>query len=253
MRRVLIIGIGPGNIEQITVQAINALKKADVIFLPDKGSEKAALSQLRRDICSRYASDSPHRFVDVPVPERFDDPVDYRKNVDEWHYQIEENYHALLMDGLAEHECGAFLVWGDPSLYDSTLRIIGSLHAKGLAFDYEVIPGITSVQTLAARHRIPLNRIGESVMITTGRRLEEGFPTDADSVVVMLDGKQAFTKYVQEDIDIYWGAYVGTDDEITVAGKLSDVASEIEERRATAREKNGWIMDTYLLRRPGSN
>ncbi len=53
--------------------------------------------------------------------------------------------------------------------------------------EYEVIPGISAVQALAAKHKTSLNRIGESVEITTGRKLAEGFPDGADSVVVMLD------------------------------------------------------------------
>ena len=75
---------------------------------------------------------------------------------------------------MAEGECGAFLVWGDPTLYDSTLRIIKRILSKGFALEYEVIPGITAVQALAAQHRIALNSIGEPVLITTGRRIAEG-------------------------------------------------------------------------------
>ena len=35
------------------------------------------------------------------------------------------------MEEIGEGECGAFLVWGDPTLYDSTLRIIEKIHSKG--------------------------------------------------------------------------------------------------------------------------
>ena len=150
-------------------------------------------------------------------------------------------------------ECGAFLVWGDPSLYDSTLRILDSLRATAsFELDYEVIPGISAVQALAAAHKLPLNRIGKSIVITTGRKLAEGFPTNADSVVVMLDGQSAFNS-VDQDLEIYWGAYIGTDDEILVAGRLREVADEIERVRKAARERKGWIMDTYLLRKPVSD
>jgi precorrin-6A synthase len=151
---------------------------------------------------------------------------------------------------MRDGECGAFLVWGDPALYDSTIRNIEAVAAKGgHDFDYEVIPGITAVQALAARHKIPLNRIGRSVEITTGRKLAEGFPDDADSVVVMLDGDNTYRRFVDQDVDIYWGAYLGTPDEILMSGKLKDVAGDIERIRAEARGKNGWIMDTYLMRR----
>ena len=108
-----------------------------------------------------------------------------------------------------------------------------------------MIPGITAVQALAARHRIPLNRIAEPVLLTTGRKLAEGFPPGIDSVVVLLDGEDTYRRFADQDMEIYWGAYLGTPDEILIAGKLADVADEIHRRRAEARQANGWIMDTY--------
>jgi precorrin-6A synthase len=138
-------------------------------------------------------------------------------------------------------------------LYDSTIRNLEALKDTGLPIDYEVIPGITAIQALAARHRIPLNRIAEAVTITTGRKLADGFPPGADSVVVLLDGEDTYRRFVDSqlhgDIEIYWGAYLGTPDEILIAGKVKDVADEIYRRRSEARRANGWIMDTYLLRR----
>jgi precorrin-6A synthase len=105
------------------------------------------------------------------------------------------------------------------------------------------------VQVLAARHRITLNTVGQPIEITTGRRLSEGWPAGVDSVVVMLDGVEAYLRFAGQDIDIYWGAYLGTPDEILIAGRLKDVSDEIHRVRTTAREKHGWIMDTYLMRR----
>jgi precorrin-6A synthase len=250
MRNVLIIGIGAGNPDYVTVQAINALNRADVFFIPNKGTEKEGLARLRLEICERYIKDRDYRLFGFDVPERSKDPSDYKMNVQDWHSRIGENYEKLLTKELGDGECGAFLVWGDPTLYDSTLRIIETIKSRGdLALDYEVIPGISSVQALAAQHRIALNRIGESVHITTGRKLAEGFPDNADSVVVMLDGEQSFMKIESADIDIYWGAYIGTADEILVSGRLSEVANDIEALRARSRRENGWIMDTYLLRK----
>jgi precorrin-6A synthase len=250
MRKVLIIGIGAGNPDYVTVQAINALNQVDVFFIPDKGTEKEALHRLRLDICERYIKDRNYRLADFKVPERSKDSADYKMNVQDWHSRIEQNYEKLLKEELGDGECGAFLVWGDPTLYDSTLRIIDKIQSKGgFALEYEVIPGISSVQALAARHRVALNRIGEAIHITTGRKLQEGFPDNADSVVVLLDGEQSFKKIDGSDVDIYWGAYLGTADEILVSGRLSDVAGDIETVRTEARRENGWIMDTYLLRR----
>ncbi len=107
-------------------------------------------------------------------------------------------------------------MWGDPSLYDSTLRIIDHvIQRANVKFEYEVIPGITSVQALAARHKIVLNGVGESVCITTGRQIAgTGVPRDMENVVVMLDGTNSYKNLVDQDLEIYWGAYVGTDKEI---------------------------------------
>ena len=248
MRKILIIGIGAGNPDHMTVQAIKALNRVDVFFMPNKGSEKAALQKLRTDICERFIEGKTHRFVDVPVPERAKEFSDYRANVDDWHTRIGEGYERLIAAELGDNDCGAFLVWGDPALYDSTLRIVERLR-EWIDFEYEVIPGISSVQALAAAHRIPLNRIGEPILITTGRNLADGFPDDAGSVVVMLDGEQTFKRLTGERLEIFWGAYLGSDEEILLAGSLDDVADEIEATRAKAREANGWIMDTYLLRK----
>jgi precorrin-6A synthase len=250
-RKVLIVGIGAGNPEHVTVQAIAALNRAGVLFIPNKGDEKADLAALRRAICARFiGADTRHRLVDFDVPERDRSHPAYEQGVVDWHDAVQQVYERLLVEELGEGETGVFLAWGEPALADSMLRVFERIAAKGaLELDYEVIPGISSVQALAAAHKIPLNRIGESVLITTGRKLAEGFPANADSVVVMLDGQCAF-RSVDPEGEIYWGAYLGTADEILISGRLGDVAQEIERVRAEARERKGWIMDTYLLRKP---
>lgn len=253
MRTLIVIGIGAGNPEHMTVQAISGLNRADVLFIPDKGAKKSDLSGLRREICDRFVTNPKSRRVEFDVPVRDEPAPSYRATVDDWHENIAGIYEALVRDELSEDGCGAFLVWGDPSLYDSALRILERVKQRGnVEFTVQVIPGITAVQALAASHRIALNRIGDPILITTGRRLtEEGMPANAGSVVVMLDGKCAFQALADKDLIIHWGAYLGTPDEIIISGRLGDVGSRIVETRAEARTRKGWIMDTYLLRKPG--
>jgi precorrin-6A synthase len=252
MRRLLIIGIGAGDPEQVTVQAIRALNRADVFFVIDKGTVKQDLMLLRQEICERYVENRSYRMVHAADPERDRTAAGYRGAVEQWRSQRAEIYGRLIRDELADGQCGAFLVWGDPSLYDSTLAIIEQIIAQGaLELEYEVVPGISSVQALAARHRVSLTRVGRPLHITTGRRLsEEGFPDRCDDVVVMLDAACSFTGVADADTDIYWGAYIGTKDEILVSGKVGDVADQIQAVREDGRASKGWIMDTYLLRRP---
>lgn len=250
MRKLFIIGIGAGNPDYLTIQATKALSGLDVVFLIDKGREKAALTKLRMEICARYIDNKAYRVVEAADPERDRSPAAYETEVAAWHAKRAAIYERMIREELADSQQGAFLVWGDPCLYDSTLRVIEQIATMNtVRFEVEVIPGITSVQALAAGHRIPLNRIGEPVLITTGRRLAEAPPRDAEDVVVMLDGNCAFRQVEDRDVDIFWGAYLGTADEILVSGPLRERADEIEAVRNEARQKNGWIMDTYLLRK----
>ncbi|MDR9861153.1 precorrin-6A synthase (deacetylating) [Pseudomonas baetica] len=251
MKQLLVIGIGAGNPDYVTMQAVKALNRVDVFFLFDKGQSKDALITLRREICERYITDPHYRFVQAPSPERERGEVDYTASVDELNRAKQQTFERLINEQLADGQCGGFLVWGDPALYDSTLRILQAILASGrCAFEYEVIPGITSVQALAAQHKVPLNTIGHSIEITTGRRLAAGQVSAADSLVVMLDAEDAYQQVADRQTQIYWGAYLGTPDEILLSGKLEEVADEIERVRKAARLKHGWIMDTYLLRKP---
>jgi precorrin-6A synthase len=250
MRRVLVIGIGAGDPDHLTVQAIKALNRVDVFFVTDKGADTHELVRLRHEICERFIDRPGYRMVQVPDPPRDRTAAAYRAAVEDWRRRRAELWGRMLGEELGDGDCGGFLVWGDPSLYDSTLDVLERILAEGsLAFEVEVVPGISSVQALAASHRIALNRVGGPIHLTTGRRLADGFPDHSDDVVVMLDAACTFESLTDQDLDIYWGAYVGTDDELLVSGRLADVAAEIKATRQAARARKGWIMDTYLLRR----
>ncbi len=250
MRHLYLIGIGTGNPEHMTVQGINALNAADVVFIPDKGEAKTGLSDIRREICARYLTRQETPVIAYDVPVRQTANRSYGEGVDAWHADIALVYERMLSEALDEDGRAALLVWGDPGLYDSTIRILQRVMARGnVAIDYSVIPGITSIQALTASHRIPLNLVGKPVEITTGRRLAARFPELVGTAVVMLDGELAFASIDDPDAHIYWGAYLGTQDEILLSGRLGDVAPAIVAARAAARARHGWIMDIYLLRK----
>jgi len=251
VKTILIIGIGAGDPDYLTVQAVKALNRVDVFFLMDKGLAKAKLRALRDEICRRHITPGrAHRFVEAPSPPRDTQPADYRASVDELNTAKQTVFERMIANDMKDGETAGILVWGDPMLYDSTIRNIEAIGKSDRhAIDYEVIPGITAVQALAARHRIPLNRIAEPVLLTTGRKIAEGFPEGVDSAAVLLDGEDTYRRFADQDMEIYWGAYLGTPDEILISGRLGDVAGEIHRRRHEARQANGWIMDTYLMRK----
>ncbi len=243
-----LIGIGTGNPDHVTGQAIRALNAADLILIPRKGEAKSDLADLRRQILGQVLTTAvPIAGYDVPHRA---DQGDYLGAVNDWHDAIAEVWHDAIAAHLPQGGHVALMVWGDPSLYDSTLRIAARL--PGLTV--KVIPGITSLQALTAAHAIPLNTLAAPVTITTGRQLRDhGWPDRARTVAVMLDKGGAFTLLDPADTEIWWGAYVGMPEETLIHGQLSDVADEILATRARLRAEHGWIMDIYLLRRGGDD
>jgi len=222
MKDLLLIGIGPGDPRQVTYEAVDALRQASVFFVLDKGGDKDELVHLRKAILQRYRPEGGYRLVQVADPARDGQADDYPGAVQDWHRQRAALYAQLIEQEIGIGETGAFLLWGEPTLYDSTLRILGLVRERGVALRLQVIPGISSVQALAARHQVPLNRIGEPLTVLPGRRLA---------------------------LMIYWGAYLGTADEVLIAGPLQAVKAQILEVRERERARKGWIMDSYLLRR----
>ena len=241
--KLTLIGIGTGNPDHLTRAAVRAMRAVDLVIVPRKGESKADLADLRRAILADVAPDTAVAEFDLPVRDAA--IADYTARVNAWHDAIA----AVWAQTIAAHDAQsvALLVWGDPALYDSTLRIASRLTP---APEIAVIPAVTSITALTAAHAIPLNDIGAPFVVTTGRQLRDhGFPIGVDTAVVMLDGETSFTALPPDGITIYWTAYAGMANEISLSGPLADMADKIIHARAAARAQHGWIMDIYLLRR----
>jgi precorrin-6A synthase len=238
MVELTLIGIGTGNPEHVTLEGQRAIREAPLILIPRKEG-KEDLAHLRHRILAEAGSRA--RIVHFDYPER-DESLPYAARVALWHDEIARRWQAAIGDaGQA-----ALLVWGDPGLYDSTLRIAARLPGATA----RVIPGITALQALTAAHAIPFNTVNGPVTITTGRRLRDGgWPGGAETVIVMLDGECSF-RALDPEILIWWGAYLGMAEQILDHGPLAEATPRIVAARAEARARHGWIMDTYLLRRP---
>jgi len=240
-----LIGIGTGNPEHLTRQAIRAINEAKMILIPRKGPDKTDLAELRRMICVETLTNPATRVIEFDMPVRDRTKPDYHQGVEDWHAAIAAIWAAIITRELPGGGEVALLVWGDPALYDSTLRI-----AAKLGLGTRVVPGITAVQALTAAHKVVLNEIGAPFMVTTGRQLrEQGWPVGVDTLVVMLDGNCAFQTLASHPLHIWWGAYLGMSQQIIHAGDLAVAGPEIIAKRAAARFANGWIMDIYMLRR----
>lgn len=235
--RVLGIGMGP---QHLTPEVADALRSCDYVLAAEKGDGDGLLAA-RRAIAAEHGVD----MVPVPDPARDrTDPADYAAAVQDWHEARVAAYEQVLR---TRGGTAALLVWGDPSLYDSTIRVVDRL-AERMPLDYDVLPGISAPQLLAARHRIVLHPVGQPVHITTGRRLRKDVAAGQTNLCVMLTGTLDLAGL--DDWSIWWGANLGTDCEELVAGRVADVLPSIEAARERAKAAAGWVMDVYLLRAP---
>lgn len=251
MRELALIGIGAGDPDWLTVEAIKAIQELDVLFVVTKESDYDDLVRIRRSVVERHRT---RPVVIIPLkdfPRPWKTTPDYPAAVAKWRAQRLESWTAAVAENLLDGQKGGFMCWGDPSLYESTLAIVDLLIEtnEGSPITKRVIPGISAVHALTARHGIPLNRQGKAIQIMPARLLRDGLPEDIFDAMVMLDGKQTFASIDPDGIDIYWGAYLGTPDQILISGDLAQTRDEILSVRAAALERKGWMFDTYLLRR----
>ena len=181
--RVRVIGIGchPG---QLTAEARSAIESCDYVIAADKGGTTR---------CSRCAARSARRSASSWSPSpilpgtarRSLDEAGYDGAVVDWHDARAAAYASVIA---SRPGAVGFLVWGDPAFYDSTIRVVDRLSVR-MGLEYDVLPGISALSLLAARHRVVLHEVGRPVLVTTGRRLAAEVEAGHDNLVVMLDGR----------------------------------------------------------------
>lgn len=233
--RIRIVGVGMGP-QHVTPEAAEAIRSCDYVIAASK-NDADPLLDVRRSIAVSFGVP----LVAVPDPPRDrDDPADYPGAVRDWHEARVAAYDEVLR---LRGGTAGFLVWGDPALYDSTIRIVESL-----GVDFDVVPGISAPQLLAARHRIVLHGVGQPVHVTTARRLRSEVDAGQTNLVVMLS--RTLDLAGLEDWSIWWGANLGAPSEELLAGRVGDVVVDLESARERASAAAGWVMDVCLLRAP---
>lgn len=235
--RLLGVGMGP---QHVTVEVAHALRSCDYVVAANKTDDDELLAT-RQAICDQHDVE----LVAVPDPVRDRDPADYPATVAAWHDARAAAYAEVVR---ARGGTAAFLVWGDPSLYDSTIRVAERV-ARSVGAEWDVLPGVSAPALLAARHRIVLHDVGQPVHITSARRLPDALAGGQTNIVVML-GNAADLVALERlaDWSIWWGANLGTPSEELVSGQVADVLPDLVAARARARQAAGWVMDAYLVR-----
>lgn len=250
---VLGIGMGP---QHITPEVSTALRSCSYVVTLDKSATPGAHAgdgtdqqlAIRRAIAEAHGVD----LVVVPDPprdrSRHESEADYRAAVAAWHAARVERM-ATALDGRSGEV--ALLSWGDPSLYDSMVRLAEQLAGR-LGCDWDVLPGISAPQLLAARHRIVLHPVGGPVHVTTARRLGEALDSGQRNVLVMLTSPAVLDEVESRpelaDWQLWWSANLGSHGEQNLSGTVREVLPRARAARDAAKQADGWVMDLFLLR-----
>lgn len=239
-RKVLIAGIGAGNPDFVTVQAIGASGHVRLFFIPDAGMEQDELARLRAEIVERYVRNRPLRSAPYKMPGENAGITGLEVVTGSRCDDLALPDDGLNMEMLDASESGAFLAWGSFSLGETVLRILRWLRSTGdLALDHEAMPGDSDIQVLASVHKVALCNIGRSILTATGRSIAGNFPNNADSIVLMLSAATDLSAPGQR-IGTHWTLYTGMPDAVLVSGKFDEIVDDIARVRHDALHGKGW-------------
>ncbi|GAB3998728.1 precorrin-6A synthase (deacetylating) [Nocardioides marmoraquaticus] len=240
-RTIHVVGVGMGP-QHVTPEAAAALRGAAYVVAARKRDDDPLLA-VRRDLAAAHGLEVVE--VDDPPRDRSDhrDTAGYDGAVLDWHDARARAWAAAVAGREGDP---AFLVWGDPALYDSTIRVVDRI-AADLDATVRVVAGISAPQLLAARHGVVLHEVGRPVHLTTQRRQADAVAEGQRNLVVMLTSGVHLDGL--DDWTIWWGANLGATGERLVTGRVGDVRDQLDEARAGAEAEAGWVMDLYLLRR----
>ena len=149
------VGVGPGASDLLTLRAVNALGKVDVIL---------AAASPKNDYSAALETARPHLRADARML-RLEFPMTRDRAVlrDAWRVAAEKTQQVL--EG---GENAAFLTIGDPLVYSTFGYLMQTLRERAPHLPIEIIPGITSIQAAAARAGVILCENGETLRIIPG-------------------------------------------------------------------------------------
>ena len=169
------VGLGPGDPDLITVKSSRLISQARVIAYPSLAGGESFARSIAADLIS---PDAEEIVMDVPMT--------VERAPAQAAYDIGAKNIAAALDRGEDVVC---LCEGDPFFYGSFMY----LYAR-LATDYqvEVVPGVTSITTCAARAGMPLAARNERLTVLPGPLPVEELRTrieGAESVAIMKVGR----------------------------------------------------------------
>ncbi|WP_040160574.1 precorrin-2 C(20)-methyltransferase [Mobilicoccus massiliensis] len=183
VRRLVGVGLGPGDPELLTCRAIRVLGEAGLVLVPP-GEETEASGLPETVVRSHLGEAAPVVALDVPAGEESEEVVDSA---------LESGaVEAVTRAFAAGTQTVVFATLGDPSVYSVFGRVTRAVLDRDPRVEVEVVPGITAMQALAAASRTPLVEGTESLTLvpaTAGLATFTDALEHSDTVVAYRGGR----------------------------------------------------------------
>jgi precorrin-2/cobalt-factor-2 C20-methyltransferase len=158
------VGIGPGDAELLTLKAIKALKKADVICLPKSKDQASTALEIVEEFL-------PKDIEQVQMVFSMSKDIEQRKT-------SRKNNALEVMEMLDKGKNVVFLTLGDPMLYSTYSYLLEYLTEE---YSVENIPGIYSFSAISNTLSIPLCKGKEKVSVIGA------FNKDSEAILALSD------------------------------------------------------------------
>jgi precorrin-2/cobalt-factor-2 C20-methyltransferase len=167
MKKLYGIGIGPGDMELLTLKAYNLIKSCDYVFIPESKGDSLA-----GKITSEYIKDK--KVIELSFPMGEDNQERYVQAAQ------------IINEALKDDEVGTFLTLGDPMTYSTYAYLMNELIILNVVT--ETIPGITSYNAAAALLGLPITLKDESFYLVDGN-IDEEVLKRVDSICILKVSK----------------------------------------------------------------
>ena len=164
--KLYVIGVGPGDPELLTLKAVRILKEVQCICVP-KGREEG--SSLALSIVDKAIDINGKEIIEAHFPMRktkTNTPTLQYSNAPDceldtkWQETIETVYSRL-----NKGTDMAFITIGDPTIYSTFFYLYDKLLELNPELSIEIIPGVSSINTAAARANLSLSLADEKIAI----------------------------------------------------------------------------------------